>query len=317
MVAADVTGATVVTARARAMATDINVSAWGGDPELLRSSMDGALQVFHDVEAQCTRFDNGSPLMRANAAGESWTRVPPACFAAVRASWSAYERTGGRFDPRVHADLVRLGYGTSISFEVEEVRRAGVVARREELPAWTPEFRDADGAIKIGPIPIDLGGIGKGLAVRWASEVLREAAPNHLIEAGGDCYAAGHAPDGDAWNIGVEDPFGGAEPLLVLAARDRAVTTSSTRVRRWQVGDAAVHHLIDPRSGLPAEGGLRAVTVLGDDPADAEVDAKVLFIAGLAAARATAESAAACWVLDSGQALTNAALDEFVVWRRP
>lgn len=317
MVAADLTGATTVSARARAMATDINVSAWGGDPEVLRFAVDAALQVFHDVEAQCTRFNDESPLMRANAAGDSWTGVPPVCFAAVRAAWSAYERTGGRFDPRVHGDLVRLGYGKSIAFADDEVRRAGVVTRREELPDWAPDFRDTDGAIRIGPHPVDLGGIGKGLAVRWASEALRRAASNYLIEAGGDCYATGGAPDGGAWNIGVEDPFGHAEPLLVLAVRDRAVTTSSTRVRHWRVDGMAVHHLIDPRTGLPAEGGLRAVTVVGDDPADAEVDAKVLFVDGIETTRDISATTAACWVLNSGEVFTAAALDEFVVWRRP
>ena len=300
------------------MATDITVIAWGDDREEILVAMDAALQVFHDVEAQCTRFNDGSPLMRANAAGVSWTRVPPACFAAVRAAWSAYERTGRRFDPRVQADLVRLGYDQSIPFADDDVRRTGAVTPRQELPVWKPAFRDADGAIRVGPNPIDLGGIGKGLAVRWASDVLRSVAPNHLIEAGGDCYASGSAPDGGPWSIGVEDSFGGVDPLLVLAVRDRAVTTSSIRVRRWQVEGVGVHHLIDPRTGLPAEGGLRAVTVLGDDPADAEVDAKVLFIAGLEGMGAdAAASLPACWALDSGQVFTGSALDEFVVWRRP
>lgn len=298
------------------MATDVNVTAWGGDLDALRRAADAALQVFHDVETQCTRFNDASPLMRANAAGSAWTPVPPRCFAAVRAASSAYESTGGRFDPRVQADLVRLGYGESISF-ADDVRRVGVVARRGELPMWSPEFRAAASAISIGPVPIDLGGIGKGLAVRWASESLSELTPNYLIEAGGDCYAAGSAPDGGPWNIGIEDPFGGADPLLVLGVRDRAVTTSSIRVRRWRVSDVAVHHLIDPRTGLPAAHGVQAVTVVGNDPADAEVAAKVLFINGFAERAEGAGNTAACWVLDTGEFVTSAALDEFVVWRRP
>lgn len=310
-------GSGVVTARTRAMATDINVTAWGCRTEDLQAAVDAALQVFHDVEAQCTRFDEQSPLMRANAAGDAWAPVPTRCFAAVRAASSAYERTDGRFDPRVQADLVRLGYGQSFSFEDEGVRRPGAVTGRDTLPPWAPEFRDTDRSIRIGPHPIDLGGIGKGLAVRWASEVLRDVAPNHLIEAGGDCYAAGGAPDGGPWNIGIEDPLGSDQPLLVLAVRDRAVTTSSIRVRRWQVDGAGVHHLIDPRTGLPADGGLQAVTVVGDDPADAEVDAKVFFVGGSDAIAELAETALACWVLDSGRVFTSALLDECVVWRRP
>ena len=97
----------------------------------------------------------------------------------------------------------------------------------------------------------------------------------------------------------------GTLPLLVLAVRDRAVTTSSTRVRRWRVDGVGVHHLIDPRTGLPAEGGLQAVTGLGDDPADAEVAAKGLFIEGIDGMHDKA-AAAARWVLDSGRASTGA-----------
>lgn len=295
------------------MATDITVRASSADRKSLEAVVARALQLFHDVEAQCTRFDESSPLMQANAAGEAWVRVPGYCFDALRAAADAYERTRGRFDPRVHADLVRLGYRNS--FAQDEPRRdvAGEIAARAELPAWQPQFRYDDLSVKIGPHPVDLGGIGKGLAVRWASEILAPAAPDHIVEAGGDCYAAGSAPDGGLWNIGIEDPFGGYDPLLVVGVSDRAVATSSTRIRHWRVAGVDVHHVIDPRTGLSAEAGICAATVIGNDTAAAEVDAKVLFIDGVDANPAIA----ACWVFENGELGTTSALEDYVVWRRP
>ncbi len=108
---------TQVTGRTRAMATDVTITAVGPDASLLGDAVDNALAVFTDVEAQCTRFDARSPLMVANARCDSWMAVPARCFAAIEAAAAAYRRTEGRFDPRVHDDLHRLGYSESLAFE--------------------------------------------------------------------------------------------------------------------------------------------------------------------------------------------------------
>ena len=128
--------------------------------------------------------------------------------------------------------------------------------------------------------PIDLGGIGKGLTLRWTSGRLERAgARDFLLEAGGDLVARGHDPDGDRWQIGIEDPGGGGD-LAVVALADLAIATSSIRINRWISGGRVIHHILDPRTGEPAETGLAAVTVAGPDPAWAEVWSKVLFVGG-------------------------------------
>ncbi len=111
------------------------------------------------------------------------------------------------------------------------------------------------------------------------------------------------APDGGPWRIGVEDPLNPDQPIAVLAVSDRAVATSSVRIRRWTAGSSQVHHLIDPRTGLPGGAGLCAVTVVGDDVADAEVNAKTLFLEGrdAIADAVRSELTAACWVTTDGR----------------
>ena len=304
------------------MATDITVAAISDradDDARLRSAVDKALVVFRDVETECSRFDEHSALMRANAANTEWVAVPPRCFEALVAAAESYRRTAGRFDPRVHDDLRRLGYERSLAFESEDVVLATPsVQQRPELPEWKPRFQARRGLVHLDGYPVDLGGIGKGLAVRWAAEVLAQTTANFLIEAGGDCYAAGHAPDGGHWRIGIEDPTNPAEPIGVLAVSDCAVATSSVRIRRWTAGGAQVHHLIDPRTGLPGGAGLCAVTVVGADAADAEVEAKTLFLEGclgIADAARTA-STAACWVTTDGTATFSTALEPHLQWWR-
>ena len=304
------------------MATDITITALSHRPPddaSLRSAVDRALAVFRDVETQCSRFDPQSALMRANDANASWVAVPPLCFEALAAAAAAYRRTCGRFDPRVHDDLRRLGYERSLAFESGDVvLPAPSVRQRPELPEWKPRFQARRGLVHLGGYRVDLGGIGKGLAVRWAADVLRNTTADFLVEAGGDCYAAGRAPDGGHWRIGIEDPMTAIEPIAVLAVSDCAVATSSVRIRRWTAGGAEVHHLIDPRTGLPGGDGLRAVTVVSSDAADAEVDAKTLFLeaqVGIADAIRSAATAA-CWVATDGTATFSAALEPYLQWRR-
>jgi thiamine biosynthesis lipoprotein len=155
-----------------------------------------------------------------------------------------------------------------------------------------------------------MGGIGKGLALRWARDrALRRLPPSAglLLDAGGDLVGGGEPPAG-GWQVGVEDPAApdpaAAEPLVVVTVGQGAIATSSVRVRNWVGPDgSAVHHLVDPRTGDPARTGLIAVTVAATDPAWAEVWSKALFLAGRdgIADEARSRGLAAWWVDDQGR----------------
>ena len=257
--------------------------------------------------------------MRANASPHRWHRVPLKCFSAIVAAHSAYGRTNGVFDPRVLKDLERLGYDRSLPFAKGDVTVAGGASQgRVGLGPWRPRFRGATSEVLIGDHPIDLGGIGKGLAVAWASARLATVSPDHLIEAGGDCFCAGNSGEGQPWRIGVEDPQGAAEPVAVLALQDRACTTSSIRVRRWTAGGRSVHHILDASTGRPGGDGLLSVTVVGSDPALCEVWSKSLFLAGVAGIAAAAERRrlAALWVTTAGDLHHSRSADRYLLWQR-
>ena len=123
-----------------------------------------------------------------------------------------------------------------------------------------------------------------------------------LLEAGGDIVGRA-APDGEPWQVGIEDPTGGPDPLAVIALVDGAICTSSTARQRWvDPAGRPAHHLIDPRTGEPGATDLLAVTVAAADPAWAEVWSKALFLAGSAAIgdEARARDLAAWWVEADG-----------------
>jgi thiamine biosynthesis lipoprotein len=269
---------------------------------------------FELAEAAMSRFRETSEVTVLNEIAGSGAAVRPSrrLRVALVASDRAHRITGGRFDPRVLADLDRLGYrgapvgatGEGADQSATATQRAGRVVEPGARRALAYER------------PIDLGGIGKGLTLRWATERLeRTGARDFLLEAGGDLVARGHDPDGDRWQVGIEDPAGG-DDLAVVALADLAIATSSIRVNRWVADGRVLHHLIDPRTGEPAETGLVAVTVAGPDPVWAEVWSKVLFVGGrqAIASEARARGLAAWWVADDGTLEMTPSARAITIW---
>ncbi len=311
-----------VTRSFRAMASPITLRVT--DPQAQAAAcLDGAEETFHEVERVCSRFDPRSDLSRVNAAPNRWHQVPITLAAAIQEAAQAYQATDGMFDPRVLGVLVGWGYDRSLPFSAGDVSRAGSGPDRSVGGAetiWRPEVVE-DGVgwrIRLGETPVDLGGIGKGLAVRWAAEWLDRAGVGYLVDAGGDGAVGGPAPDGDVWRIGVEDPAGAPDPVLVLGLTDTGYATSSTRLRRWVAGGRPVHHLVDPRTARPGGDGLLSVTVVAPDSAWSEIWSKYLFLSGAAAIRARADELgiAAAWVAVDGSIGTTSPMDDKIIWRR-
>jgi thiamine biosynthesis lipoprotein len=312
--------ATAAERRLEAMASPVTLLVVDPDHEA-EAALDRAEAVIRDVERTCTRFDPESPLSRANAAPDAWHVVPSTLAQAVQEASRAYTLTAGLFDPRVLEVLLAWGYqgGAPADVPVGDGVTGATRAPADHGP-WRPRVVQRDGVwhLNLGGRPIDLGGIGKGLAVRWAADALAGAGSGLLVDAGGDVALAGRSPDGELWNVGVEDPSGGTDPVLVLAVTDTGCATSSTKKLRWRAGGRPVHHLVDPRTGEPGGAGLAAVTVLHPDPAWAEVLTKQLFLAGASAVRrrAEAQQVAAAWIGVDGSVGTSPALDPLVIWRR-
>jgi thiamine biosynthesis lipoprotein len=265
---------------------------------------------FERSEQQLSRFRETSDLTELNRAAGSGQAVVVGrrLERAVIAADRARRVTAGRFDPRVLVDLDRLGYrGAALPSPAAATDQPGA-----QVPGLDNGVvcRAAAGRLRVDR-PIDLGGIGKGLALRWAAGRLdRRDLHSYLLEAGGDLVARGRGPDAGDWQVGIEDPSGAETPLAVIAVADLAVTTSSAGVHAWIVGGRPVHHLLDPATGRPGGEGLLAVTVAGSDPAWAEVWSKTLFLAGRdgIADMARARGLAAWWIgTDGGLEMTPAA----------
>jgi thiamine biosynthesis lipoprotein len=299
--------------------------AFDRDPGLAERSWEEVVDEFARSNDAMSRFLDSSELTALNrVAGSGRAAVAsPRLRRALVISDRARRVTTGRFDPRVLVALERIGYaGAALRIPADD----GPLTAASPARAAAAAVRlDRTGQLAIDA-PIDLGGIGKGLALRWAAArvdaLLATAdgagwsANGALLDAGADLVVRGVAPDGGSWRIGIEDPWDGPEPVAVVAVGSGAVATSSVRRLRWSTGERIVHHLIDPRTGEPAETGLVAVTVAAPDPAWAEVWSKTLFLAGRSevAALARSRGIAAWWIVADGSVEMTPAARERTIW---
>ncbi len=293
----------------RAMGSPLRLTVTGIAEAEASAGWEAVSEVIEAIEQELSRFRPTSGLMTLNARAGQDDPMPVGRWLgrALSAADRARRLTDGAFDARILGDLERLGYvgaGSPGAASLGDVRRGPGTF---DDGRWL--HRDPRSARATVAMPVDLGGIGKGLALRWAMAVLRRALPDlarpgtgALLEAGGDLVGCGDAPQGGPWMIGIEDPGGGEEPVVV-ALPGGAICTSSVAVHRWRDPDGRiVHHLLDPASGEPGGEGLLAVTVAAPDPAWAEVWSKTLFLEGRAGigARARALGLAAWWIREDG-----------------
>jgi thiamine biosynthesis lipoprotein len=273
---------------------------------------------FDAVDAALSRFRDDSEVTALNRLPPGRTvRVGPRLYRGLAAAHRAWRLTNGVFDPRILVDLERLGHGGAPLEWGSQTSSA---------PS-DPWLRRNPCAETVGiAAPIDLGGIGKGLAVRWAmrrlwSAMAPEARPHAgaLVDAGGDLAVAGPSPDGGSWSIAIDDPGGEPGPVVVVTLDRGAICTSSTRLERWTDATGTdVHHLIDPATGEPGGEGLIAVTVATFDPAWAEVWSKALFLAGRReiASIARSRGLAAWWIDEDGDLSMTPAARQITIWSR-
>ena len=259
------------------MGTIAEVAVVHRDPAVAQAAIDAAFESLRWVETTMTRFTTTSDIGRANigAAGGPVVVSPETALVVTEAlRWAA--ATNGRYDPAV---------GRTV--EVWDVlnRHAPPPERETAVLAHRGLYRgvllDGD-ASTIGyrspDIRLDLGSIAKGYAVDRATDVLRSHGVEHgVVIAGGDLYALGRAPDGEAWTVGIRDPHDLRSTVGTLALSDAAVATSGTYVRYFTYRGVRYHHLMDPDFAAPRRTPVESFTIRADRCMHADVATTALF----------------------------------------
>jgi FAD:protein FMN transferase len=252
------------------------------DPAALADAIEILERQLAAIDLACSRFRDDSEVSRICRSGDRWTPASPLLRRALRAGVHAAAATGGAVDPTIGASMRALGWDAD--FTVVVARREP--ARIELVPArgWRRiEIDDELGRVRVpAGVEIDLGATAKALAAdRAAAAIHRATRSGVLVSLGGDIAVAGPAPAG-GWPVLVADDHRASADSAGqrIAISSGGLATSSTTVRRWRTTAGLAHHVVDPRTGRPADEVWRTVSVAAASCVDANAAATAAIVNG-------------------------------------
>lgn len=251
---------------ALAFDTIVSIKAYG---ENAGPALDEIMEFMARVDALMNRYDPGSDISRINArAGEAPVAVDPLTFELIEEALVFCAMTGGALDITA-GGLVDLWQafreeppGVQVAAAKAAVDYTGVMLDPEKKTVFLSNPRAA----------MDLGAVTKGFFARKGLAILQgHGVESALIMAGGNIYALGRKPDGKPWTVGIRNPQNTDAIITSLYLEDGAVDTAGSYARK--------DHIFDPFTGYPARGFV-SVTVVADDPLEADALSTAAFVMG-------------------------------------
>ena len=236
--------------------------------------------LIQSLERKWSRFLPTSEISALNRALGTVTIVSEQTYALIGTAVRACEATGGMFNPLMLRQLETHGYRRSwTEAGPTPIDRPVLPASDDEIVLY-PEIS----AVRLPEgTGFDPGGIGKGLAIDMAIELcMSSGSATGCVELGGDLRVYGPPWYGPQWTIAVADPFDAGVDIATFTPGFGAITTSTTRKRRWCGNGRTYHHLLDPATGWPGVTDVVSVTTCSEQAWWAEVVAKSALLAGSA-----------------------------------
>ena len=265
-----------------AMGTVIEVSLWGVDEARAAEAVRAVEAVLNDAHVRWHAWEPGE-LTRLNAAlGEGrGAEVSAETAAALRRAQELATASGQLFNPAIGRLVGLWGFHSSEPPLGPPPPRDAIVALIEAAPGMDG-LRIEDGRVEGDDpaVQLDLGAFAKGYAVDRAIEALRALGiDNAIVNAGGDLRAIGSHGE-RPWRIGIRQPASqGGIFASIETHGDESVFTSGNYERYFDHEGRRYHHILDPRTGYPAQHTL-SVTVIHGEAAAADAAATALFVAG-------------------------------------
>jgi FAD:protein FMN transferase len=244
----------------------------------------GALDLVDEIESRISVYRGSSELAAINAAAGEWVAVSPDTLALLALARSLHEATAGGFDLAAGPLVRAWGF----------LRRQGRTPSDADLAAavavsgtrWL-EVDPAGGRARLAVAGAELnpGAIGKGWAIDRAVDWLRAEGVASVLVHGGQSSVRASGTQGPAlpgrsgWRVGLRHPLRPGRRLATIALADRALGTSGSGTQFFIERGRRLGHILDPRTGRPAEGVISA-TVLAETAAEADALATAVYVLG-------------------------------------
>jgi thiamine biosynthesis lipoprotein ApbE len=264
----------------RALGTSVVVAVT--DRDSLRAACAAVAAEIDALDSACSRFRTDSDLATLNAANGMPVMVTPLLAEAIRVALRAARLTDGDVDPTVGASMAAIGYDADFSIVAPDGDSLGV--RHRPATGWTRvEITDMPAIVTL-PVgtSLDLGATAKALGADRAAAAAHAATGSGvLVSLGGDIAVAGEPPAG-GWPVRVTDDHAAAAgaPGQSITLHTGGLATSSSTVRHWRRSGVAMHHIVDPRTGAPAQSPYRTISVAAATCVDANTASTAAMVRG-------------------------------------
>jgi thiamine biosynthesis lipoprotein len=243
--------------------------------------------VVRAVDQAASRFREDSEVSLLNESPERELIASPLLTKLIAAALRGARLTGGAVDPTIGSALKLAGYDADFATIPLDGTAINLVVSR--VPGWRAiTFNEAARTVRVPRgVEMDLGATAKAMTsdLGAAAALQKVRGGGVLVSLGGDIAVAGEPPP-EGWLIQASEDSNapiqiGEETISITSG---GIATSSTTVRRWTRGGVALHHIIDPVTGLPSDGPWRTATVVAATCVDANIASTAAIVMGAAAA---------------------------------
>lgn len=270
-----------------AMDTYMEFTAYGKNSE---KAVDAAIEEVQKLDAMLSAENSKSEVYALNEQGN--LQATDDLAELILRGKEIYQETDGLFDDTIYPVMKLWGFPTGnyhvpTAAEVQK-KLALVDGNKVEIQTRDSDEKGRDSKEKAKFVAlgadqqIDFGGIAKGYTGQKLAELFQEyGVSSALVSLGGNIQAIGTKPDGSSWKVGIRDPKGGQQDYIgVLSVENQAVITSGGYERYFEEDGKTYIHIINPRTGYPADGDLLSVTIVSRDGTLADGMSTALYIMG-------------------------------------
>ena len=270
-----------------AMDTYMEFTAYGKNSE---KAVDAAIEEVQKLDAMLSAENSKSEVYALNEQGN--LQATDDLAELILRGKEIYQETDGLFDDTIYPVMKLWGFPTGnyhvpTAAEVQK-KLALVDENKVEIQTRDSDEKGRDSKEKANFVTlgadqqIDFGGIAKGYTGQKLAELFQEyGVSSALVSLGGNIQAIGTKPDGSSWKVGIRDPKGGQQDYIgVLSVENQAVVTSGGYERYFEEDGETYIHIINPRTGYPADGDLLSVTIVSRDGTLADGMSTALYIMG-------------------------------------
>lgn len=261
------------------MDTLVTIKAYGADNVKTEEAVDRALSEIEGIDRIMNFYDPQSEISKINKGAGRQRVISRNMLTVIPMSQRYNRKTGGAFDITI-GPLMRL-WSFNVNPRVPSEKELRKALSLVDAGGIEISRRGNSVRLRKSGMELDLGGVAKGYAVDRAVAVLRKSGIRRaLVTTGSTTIVMGGKPGGKPWLIGIKNPRKDDKTIGTLKLKDKSISTSGDYQQYFMKAGKRYHHIIDPKTGLPARGVQSVTIVTTKSCTEADILSTAVFVMG-------------------------------------